>query len=159
MVNLETSCARDSLCTVPTAALVLAIRNCSPRRMTSKKPSILIVDDEDGIRSLLEVSFMNGGYEVRTAKDGLEAVKLCESNAFDAVLSDVRMPGLSGHELARWLADARPAIRFFMMTGWDSGCEDCPIAGRCVLLTKPFYPKDAVAIVDAGIACHRNSAA
>jgi DNA-binding NtrC family response regulator len=123
------------------------------------KPSILIVDDEPGIRILLELSFASAGYDVRTAADGLQAMQLSEAGAFDAVISDVRMPGLSGHELARWLAEACPTTRFILMTGWDTGCEDCPIAGRCAILAKPFRPTDAVARVDELLAYRRQPAA
>jgi DNA-binding NtrC family response regulator len=125
----------------------------------SIKPSILIVDDETGIRSLLELSFASAGYDVRTAADGLEALTLCRAESFDAVLSDVRMPGLSGHELARWLAKHRSAARFILMTGWDTGCEDCPIAGRCQIVRKPFVPKDVVATIDRLLAYGQKPAA
>lgn len=123
------------------------------------KPSILIVDDEIGIRSLLELSFASAGYDVRTAADGLDAMALCRAESFDAVLSDVRMPGLSGHELARWLAKHRPTTRFSLMTGWDPGCEDCPIAGRCHIVLKPFRPTDVVAMIDGILACGQKPAA
>jgi DNA-binding NtrC family response regulator len=117
------------------------------------KPNILIVDDESGIRSLLELSFADAGYDVRSAADAPQAMQLCEVESFDAVLSDVRMPGMSGHELARWLARSHPATRLFLMTGWDTNCEDCPIAGRCCIVAKPFRPKDVVSRVDAALAC------
>ena len=67
-------------------------------------PRILIVDDEASIRALLTTAFGVAGYEVRTAPDGPEAMALCETERFDAVLSDVVMPKMNGHELARWIA-------------------------------------------------------
>jgi DNA-binding NtrC family response regulator len=125
----------------------------------SIKPRILIVDDESGIRSLLKLTFATAGYDVRTAADGFEAMTRCGAESFDAVLSDVRMPGMSGHELARWLAKHHPATPFILMTGWDVGCEDCPIAGRCHIVRKPFLPKDVVSRINEILACRRNSAA
>jgi len=123
------------------------------------KPSILIVDDESSIRSLLELSFSSAGYDVRTAADGLEAMRLCGSESFDAVLSDVRMPGRTGHELARWLALHHPTTRFILMTGYDTGCEECPIAGRCRIVLKPFVPRDVVSTVDLILAhCQKPAA-
>jgi DNA-binding NtrC family response regulator len=121
------------------------------------KPNILIVDDEDGIRSLLSLSFSTAGYSVRTAENGLEAMQILGSEPFDAVLSDVAMPASNGHDLARWLARFHPAIHCILMTGWDTGCEDCPIAGRCSILEKPFSPNDAVAVVNAIIASSRGN--
>ena len=123
------------------------------------KPNILIVDDERGIRSLLELSFADAGYDVRIAADGNQAMQLCAVESFDAVISDVRMPGISGHELARWLARRHPGTRFFLMTGWDTSCEDCPIAGRCSIVAKPFRPSDVVSRVDAALACGQTPAA
>jgi DNA-binding NtrC family response regulator len=116
------------------------------------------VDDEIGILSLLELSFADAGYHVRTAANGLEAMQLCVAEPFDAVLSDARMPGISGHELARWLAERHPTTRFFLMTGWDTGCEDCSIAGRCHIVVKPFVPRDVVSTVDAVLACGQKPA-
>jgi DNA-binding NtrC family response regulator len=119
----------------------------------SSKPTILIVDDEIGILALLALIFEGAGYGVRTAADGLEAMELCRAESLDAVISDARMPGFSGHDLARWLAEQRPATRFILMTGWDTGCDDCSIAGRCHIVVKPFLPRDVVSAVDAILAC------
>src|SRR4051794_28164270 len=94
-----------------------------------EKPSILIVDDEPSIKSLLAFSFQSRGYHVRTASDGVEAMELCETEFFHAVVSDVIMPRMDGHGLARWLADRQPATRFILMTGWDPDSAGCAIAG------------------------------
>jgi two-component system cell cycle sensor histidine kinase/response regulator CckA len=110
---------------------------------------ILIVDDQLAIRSLLRLSFSAAGYHVRTASDGVEAMELCESESFHAVLSDVCMPRMDGHELARWHAVRHPAIPFILMTGWDPDCVDCAIAGRCRIVKKPFLPQDVVSLVDS----------
>lgn len=123
--------------------------------MSSSKSSILIVDDDGAIRSLLALSFETAGYDVQTAGDCSEAMQLCGSQSFDAVLSDVRMPGQSGHDLARWLANFHPATRSILMTGLDTGCEECPIAGRCRIVAKPFLPREIVSLVDRTLASPR----
>ena len=122
------------------------------------KASILIVDDERAIRSLAALHFESAGYDVRTAVDALEAMKICSSEFFDAVLSDVTMPGPSGHEFARWLAHHHPATCCVLMTGADTGCGDCPIAGRCTIITKPFLPKDAVVTIGRVLEMNRGRA-
>ena len=71
--------------------------------MSIESPSILIVDDERGLRSLLRLSFLAAGYDVRAAADVREAMRMCGTKSFDVVLTDVRMPELTGHDLARWL--------------------------------------------------------
>jgi CheY-like chemotaxis protein len=86
---------------------------------------------------------------MRAAADVPEAMRMCAAEPFDVVLTDVRMPGLTGHDLARWLAKHYPATRLFLMTGLDISCDDCPILGGCTVLAKPFDPKDAVSLVGA----------
>ena len=108
---------------------------------------ILIVDDEPMVRSLLIRSFARAGYDVMMAGDAFEAMAIIGANAFDAVLSDVDMPKMNGHELARWIAANRPVTRCILMSGFGVDCEECPFAGRCILLRKPFIPKEAVALI------------
>jgi DNA-binding NtrC family response regulator len=117
-------------------------------------PRILIVDDEGAILSLLSATFSMAGYQVRTASDGPDAIRLCQSEPFDVVLSDVVMPRMNGHELARWVADRFPQTQTVLMSGFDSGCEECPISGRCRWLSKPFRPSDAVAMIERALSRH-----
>ena len=115
-------------------------------------PRILIVDDEPSIRSLLSAAFAMAGYEVRMAADGLEAMALCDAEPFDAVLSDVVMPRMNGHELARWISEHHPSTRTILMSGFDLGCEECPLKERCLLIAKPFSPGEAVTRVGQALA-------
>ncbi len=108
---------------------------------------VLIVDDEAPIRALLSVAFLQAGFEVSTAQDGSDAIDLFGTERFDAVLSDVMMPRTNGHELARWVARRFPLVPTVLMSGFDMGCEDCPLAGHCSRLAKPFRPKDAVSLI------------
>ena len=110
---------------------------------------ILVVDDETAIRSLLAMAFARAGYEVRTAGRAREALALCAVEAFDALLSDVLMPEMNGHELVHWVMAYHPAIRCVLMSAYDdTECQDCPMVSRCPSLPKPFNPKDAVSLVD-----------
>ena len=113
---------------------------------------ILVVDDEPAIRLLLSRALTREGYEVRTAADGAEAISLCHSERFDLMLSDVIMPSMSGHELARWVAVHYPETRTALMSGYDLACQKCPHSPRCTLLSKPFLPKDAVSFVREALA-------
>jgi DNA-binding NtrC family response regulator len=110
-------------------------------------PRILIVDDEPGIRSLLSVAFRRAGYEVRTASGPFKAMEMCAAEQFDAVLSDIEMPGMDGHCLVRWIQDSFPKMRPVLMSSLAVECTDCPFANRCHLLRKPFRPQDAVTLV------------
>jgi DNA-binding NtrC family response regulator len=110
-------------------------------------PRVLVVDDEPAICSLLSLAFVRAGYEVRTAADPFKAMELCTSESFDAILSDVHMPGMDGHCLVRWVASTHPKVRSVLMSALDITCGECPFAGRCRLLRKPLNPKTAVAII------------
>lgn len=69
------------------------------------KSRILLVEDDRSVRRYLEVTLQRSGYEVITASDGLEGLKLALSSKIDAVITDAIMPHLSGHQLARFLRD------------------------------------------------------
>ena len=110
-------------------------------------PTLLIVDDEPAIQSMLSAAFTRAGYQVKTAGGPSQAMELCGAQRFDAILSDVQMPGLDGHSLIRWVADKYPETRSVLMTGFDVHCGECPLTGRCQLLRKPFLPSTAVTAV------------
>ena len=114
-------------------------------------PRILVVDDEAGIRSLLSLAFRRAGHEVKTAPDPFQAMELFSSESFDAIVSDVQMPGMDGHGLVRWVAATYPQTRSVLMSAYDIHCGDCPFAGRCKLLRKPFLPNHAVAAVEQAL--------
>ena len=108
---------------------------------------VLIVDDEASIRALLTVAFTKAGFDVSSAEDGSDAIDRINSERFDVVLSDVMMPRTNGHELVRWVAENFPLLPTVLMSGFDAECEECPLASRCTLLSKPFLPKDAVSLI------------
>ncbi|HWR50546.1 MAG TPA: response regulator [Bryobacteraceae bacterium] len=113
----------------------------------SNVPTILIVDDEKFIRHLLSAVFGRAGFTVQTASTPAEAMQLCQSDCFDVVLSDVVMPGMDGHALARWIAARCPRSRVVLMSGFDPGCDECPYAPRCPLVHKPLKPAALVALI------------
>jgi len=115
-------------------------------------PRILIVDDEPQIRSLLSLAFTRAGFQVTTAPSGLDAVGCCSSQAFDVVLSDVRMPEMDGHQLMGWIAANHPQTRTVLMTGYDATCDNCAYSPRCPLIAKPFKSAEVVDAVKQALA-------
>ena len=71
-------------------------------------PSILIVDDEQSLREMLEILFSREGYNVATAASGPEALELFKKNLFQVVLTDIRMRPMDGLSLLKEIKALRP---------------------------------------------------
>ena len=98
--------------------------------------TVLVVDDEPAVRLLVERVLVEAGYRVLTAMGGEEALELLErAGPVDLLLADLRMPVMSGTQLARKVAQSHPDIRVMIMAAYPS--ED-PMAWRVIM--KPFPP-------------------
>lgn len=84
----------------------------------AKKNSILVVDDEDALRSVLSSELVNEGYEVRTAADGDEAIAEIAKTPFDLVLLDIKMPRVNGFEVLKHIRESKTATKVVMLTGF-----------------------------------------
>lgn len=84
------------------------------------RPRVLVVDDEGDIRALLQDALTPCGYEVTTARTGIEAIELVKSQLFDAALLDIRMPEMDGLQLLREIKRHDPAIEVVIMTGYPT---------------------------------------
>ena len=102
--------------------------------------SILIVDDQYGLRRLLYELFNDEGYCVRLAASGLEALKLVSQEMPDIVLLDVKMPLMSGLETLLELRKINPELTVLMMTAYgDLGVvEQAKKNGAKHYIVKPF---------------------
>jgi two-component system nitrogen regulation response regulator NtrX len=78
---------------------------------------ILIVDDEESIRETLKEILGYEGYEVTEAEDGKKAFSLIKKQSFDAVLCDIKMPGMDGLELLEKSSELVPDLPFIMISG------------------------------------------
>ena len=119
----------------------------------SRPHSVLIVDDEPNILLSLQFLMKKNGYEVRTAKDGEEALAEISRAAPDLVLLDVMMPKIDGFSMCERIR-ANPAwrdMRIIMLTarGRDVEREKGLALGADDYITKPFSTKDAIARVEA----------
>ncbi len=83
--------------------------------------TVLIVDDEDKVRSYLARLLQKRGYEVHAAADGAEALAVLDQRAVDIVLLDVLMPGASGIDVLPDIKRLQPETEVIMLTGNASG--------------------------------------
>src|SRR5438105_14919895 len=86
---------------------------------TLNRPTLLIVDDEDGPRQALRVIF-NGDYDVFMASDGVAAIELAQTRPIDVAVLDIRMSGMSGIEVLERLRFVDPTIGVVMMTAYET---------------------------------------
>ncbi len=99
--------------------------------------SVLVVDDEPVVRALVEAS-LGDAFRVTAVGDGIGAIDAVEGAPVDLVLLDLRLPGMSGSEVARWLRSraATAAVPILYMTGVEPADSD----GVDGVLRKPFTP-------------------
>ena len=102
--------------------------------------NVLVVDDEPKICQLLEQILAARGCRVRIAHDGLEALHAFQQEPADVVVTDIKMPKLSGVELLRELKHLNPLINVVVITAYPSieGAVDAMREGACDFITKPF---------------------
>jgi CheY-like chemotaxis protein len=117
---------------------------------TSHASTILLAEDEPGVRSLVEHVLRNAGFTVVAAIDGREALDMAQNlGSIDLLLSDVMMPRLNGPDLAVALRKQRPDQRVLFMSGFTDDVlgERGIVSPDVELLTKPFTPDELVARV------------
>jgi two-component system, NtrC family, response regulator PilR len=87
------------------------------KEIAREMPHILVVDDERSICELLEITFRKEGYRVEVAHNVESAKRKLESQIFDIIISDVRMPGEGGVDLLKFTKEIAPACFFLLITG------------------------------------------
>jgi CheY-like chemotaxis protein len=135
-----------------TDAPIPAAGRSGPEGPEPPRPTILVVDDEAGVRVMVARMLALSGYAVISAQSGEEAVSIVKDYAapIDLVLTDVRMPEMSGPEMVEKLRELRPGIRVMYMSAYardvlPEGAQDSDIP----FLNKPFTMRTlALSIVE-----------
>src|SRR3954466_13220485 len=107
---------------------------------------ILVIDDDTGVRESIARMLRQAGYTVQCASNGEEGYGMARDGAFDVVLSDMRMPGLSGLDVLRKLRESRVDSVFMIMTGFgtvDTAVEAMKL-GAIDFVQKPFFRDELV---------------
>ncbi len=109
--------------------------------MSEKK--LLIVDDEECIRYVLEEAFSRAGYTVRSAENAEEALEVLKQNNVHVMFLDLNLPGMNGVELCKQLRKDRPMDIIYALTGYSSLFEqtECREAGFDDFFQKPVELK------------------
>jgi DNA-binding NtrC family response regulator len=110
---------------------------------------ILVIDDEQYIRRLVQSEFAPEGFEVFTAKNGEEGLKLFENQRFELVLLDIRLPRTNGIEILKILKREYPQTQVIMITGHGdikTAVESMKLGARDYI-TKPFKLSELLAMI------------
>lgn len=120
--------------------------------MDSKKPnSILIVDDEAIIRDFL--SEVLEEYDLSMAADGDEAIALLAQQHFDLIITDLRMPKVTGEEVVKAAREKDPKQKVIVISGYSSlyTVSQTVASGACAFLSKPFSIKELMQTVSTAL--------
>ncbi len=115
--------------------------------------TILVVDDDPDMRTLLRNILEGAGYEVSEAVDGEDAVDLMSENPCDVALLDIAMPGASGLEVLSWITENAPGVCPVMVTASVdvSTAIEAMKLGAYDYLTKPFSSRDVLNKINVSI--------
>ena len=115
----------------------------------TRKISILIVDDEESVRDSLNSWFLEDGFRVECAENARKALTILESDQFDIILADIKMPGMDGLEMLRRIKSLKPDAIVIVMTAFAT--VDTAVKalkdGAYDYVTKPFDPDDLTHLI------------
>lgn len=121
--------------------------------MLQKEIRILVVDDDPSIRNMLEIVLKKNNYDVILATDGREALELLKKKTFDLVISDIKMPDISGISLLQRLKTSNPEIPVIMITAFASTNDavEAMKLGAEDYITKPFNLEELKMIIEKSL--------
>ncbi len=112
--------------------------------------SVLIVDDEEMMRTLLEKILAREGYKILTAEDGVAALEVLNAHEVDLVISDMKMPRMNGFELLKHIKQEYPQTGVIIMTAYGDTytVKDALLLGADEYITKPFKSYEISLVVE-----------
>src|SRR5215207_7655576 len=108
--------------------------------MPESKRHLLLVDDEEALRSVVAERLVDEGFEVTQAADGDAAIKAIDGFAFDVIVSDLRLPGIDGREVIQTALTRYPGIVAIVVTGYGTVKDAVEMTklGVADFIAKPF---------------------
>jgi len=125
--------------------------------MAAAKRSILVVEDEPKLRRLVELQLADDGYDVKSAPDAESGLKLVNEGAFDLVITDLKLPKMSGLEFLQEVKRSDPQMPVVIMTAFGSveSAVDAMKAGASDYVLKPFSLAELVMVVRKELDTHQ----
>ncbi|MGI9627332.1 MAG: hybrid sensor histidine kinase/response regulator [Longimicrobiales bacterium] len=150
-VWIETADQRGTSIRVYLPRLEKAVADLAPDDQTQETLRILLVEDDEAVRTVVRRILMREGYDVMDAPNGKEALSVARLGSFDAIVTDVVMPEMNGHEMVRALREASHDVPVLFISGHTddqvarSGIAD----GGYEFLAKPFTTEALIGKVRA----------
>ena len=121
--------------------------------MGAIKAKILVIDDEQIVHESCNRILTEEGYEVKNALTGQEGFKKIEDEPFDLVITDLKMPGISGMEALKKIKKDNPNIGIIMVTGYSTAetAVEAMKLGAFDYLPKPFTPDELISVINKAV--------
>ena len=122
-----------------------------------KKPLILLIDDDDSLRRVMEFSLTEAGYLVQTAASGEEGLRLFEQETPSVVITDITMPGISGMDVLRKIRGSDAAIPVIVITAYGTieSAVEAMKQGAFDYITKPFNRDELKLTIERALTMNR----
>ena len=124
--------------------MLLLLGRAAQEAMPRGGETILLVEDEEGVRALTSQVLSSCGYKVIEARDGHEALRLASESQgqIELLLTDVVMPRMGGRELSEKLAELHPRMKVLFLSGYtdDAVVRHGILEAEVAFLQKPFTP-------------------
>ncbi len=116
--------------------------------MTEQK-KVLVIDDDDSLRRVIEFTLDEAGFRVLTARDGSQGLQLFAEELPSVVLTDIQMPGISGYDVLQSIRSSHPEVRVIIVTAFGTveQAVDAMKDGAFDYLTKPFSRDELTLVV------------
>ena len=117
---------------------------------------VLVIDDDEEIRTLVEHMLVGAGHQVEAAVDGAEGLRLFGKRPPDLVLTDINMPGLDGHDVIAAIRVLHPEVSIIAVSGGGAIPQDelllkASALGAVEIIMKPFEFRQLVGAVERAL--------
>ncbi len=114
------------------------------------KNRILVIDDEEALRTVLSTELEGEGYQVNSAADGQEAINILTNSEYDLLLLDIKMPNIDGFEVLKFVKERSPNTKVVMLTGFADlkNAIESKKLGADDFVSKPYDLVDLLTTVE-----------
>lgn len=138
---------------IPISEKITGEEQVKPTPERRGRARVLVIEDEDDVRSILSDILTDGGHEVETASDGAQGLELFSKKDFDLVFTDLGMPGMSGWQVAEKVKQINRNVPVALITGWNIEPKESEMTSNGVdlIVYKPFEVNQVLQLVQEGM--------